>query len=364
MKSASPFPFALAFLVAYLPAVVFALCLWMAGNVGNSLWLALLPALFLYFVMPPLDYLLGRDTLNPSSASQAALKNSKLLKALPVMTLPLQATLLFGSAAWLSSLPDISWVHWVVWAISLGVVGGVTAINPAHELIHRNSRLERGAGGALLSLVAYPSFKIEHIRGHHVNVATPLDNSTAKRGQSVYAFVPVAIFKNLRSAWQFERKRLAHQRLPVWHWRNELLGWWLLTAAIALLMLVCFGVYGLAFFLLQSLVAIVELEAINYIEHYGLLRKQLANGRYEPPNENHSWDSSFLLSNLMLFQLQRHADHHAHPGRPYPLLRHCPGSPQLPGGYASMLLLALFPPLWRRVIHPRLQRYCAKTLTT
>lgn len=354
MKNPSSHVFVLAFLVAYLPALVFMLSLGLADGLGGVWWPAWVPVLFLYLLMPPLDYLLGRDTHNPATEQMPVLKHSVGLSTLPLLMLPIHTVLLFGTATWISTLPSSDWRQWLAWGVALGVVGGVTAINPAHELIHRSSRFQRAVGGALLSLVAYPSFKIEHIRGHHVHVATPMDNSTARRGQSVYGFVPLAIVKNLRSAWRLERQRLARQGLAVWHWRNELLCWWMLTAIIGWLMFIGFGGYGLLFFVVQSLVAIIELEAINYIEHYGLLRKKLANGRYEPPNEQHSWDSSFLLSNLMLFQLQRHANHHAHPGRPYAVLRHCPHSPQLPGGYASMLLLALVPPLWRRVIHPRL----------
>ncbi|ALT00276.1 hypothetical protein AT746_01950 [Lacimicrobium alkaliphilum] len=340
--------------LAYVPALLLLAAVGLSQYSANLYLGALLPLVFLYALLPLLDYLIGLDTRNPDRAEEQQLRHSRLLRLLPVLALPVQLVLLFGTLIWLQGRDDLSIQALLLWAISLGVVSGINAINTAHELIHRPGRTERITGGILLSLVCYGGFKIEHIRGHHVNVATPLDNSSARLNQSVYNFVFRALRHNLYQAWLLEKQRLAHQHLPAWHWRNEVLDWYALSLLVACSCYVLAGWTGVLFFLLQSLIAVIELEVINYIEHYGLQRARQANGRYQRPTEMHSWNSSYRLSNLLLLQLQRHADHHANPNRPYPLLRHLDHSPQLPGGYASMMLLALIPPLWRRVIHPRL----------
>jgi alkane 1-monooxygenase len=234
------------------------------------------------------------------------------------------------------------------------VVGGILAINTAHELIHKDSRLERAAGGMLLASVGYHGFKVEHLRGHHVHVATPEDASTARRGQSLWAFLPRALWRNTRAAWRLEALRLHGQGRPAWHWRNELLGWSAAWLVMAVAFAAWLGAAGVVFFVLQGLLAAASLEVINYVEHYGLERRRGTDGRYERVAPVHSWNSDFALSNLLLFQLQRHSDHHAYPKRRYAVLRHWPQAPQLPGGYAAMFVLAFCPPLWRRLVHPRL----------
>ncbi len=341
-------------MLAFVPALLLVLALIFSQKTGLHYVGALLPVLCLYGLLPLLDYLIGTDTRNPDPIEEQQFRQSALLRVLPMLALPLQVMLLFGTLLWLQAQQQTSLSLWFCWALALGVVSGINAINTAHELIHRPSSVERGCGGILLSLVCYGGFKVEHIRGHHVNVATPLDRSSAPRNQSVYHFVAGALRHNVHQAWSLEKQRLARHHLPAWHWRNEVLGWYALSLSIALICYLLGGWPAVMVFLLQSLVAVVELEVINYIEHYGLQRQQQENGRYVRPTEMHSWNSSYRLSNLLLFQLQRHADHHANPNRAYPILRHIEHSPQLPAGYASMMLLALFPPLWRKVIHPRL----------
>jgi len=225
------------------------------------------------------------------------------------------------------------------------------AINVGHELIHKTRRAERVAGGWLLASVGYGGFKIEHIRGHHVDVATPRDTSTARLGENVYSFLWRAFTTNPGRAWELERARLSRRNLP-W-WRNELLLWWGLSLAWALGFAMWLGLPGLLAYVCIGGGAIALLEIVNYLEHYGLVRVPLPNGRYGPVTEHHSWNSPFLLTNLLLFQLQRHSDHHAHAARRYQILRHMAGAPQLPAGYAALVLLALVPPLWRRVMDPR-----------
>jgi alkane 1-monooxygenase len=223
-----------------------------------------------------------------------------------------------------------------------------------HELIHRKRSFQRAAGGLLLATVAYGSFKIEHIRGHHVCVATPDDPSSAPRGLDLYRFLLRAVPGNIARAWRLEAQRLRAQGTNALGPRNEFLLWTITTLSLAAGILIAYGGRGLVFFVVQCLVAIWLLETINYVEHYGLRRYRRPDGRYERVTADHSWDAPFLWSNWFLLNLQRHPDHHLHAAKPYQLLDHHPESPQLPGPYSAMIVLAHIPWLWTRVMDPRL----------
>ncbi len=333
-------------LVFTVPALL-PLTWWLIEVSAQPLW-TLLPVLWLYGLLPIADWLIGRDPAPPGSADDHWI-NRRLV---PLLCLPVQLLVLFWALGQLEALP--LWAR-LWWLISLGSVGGVLAINVAHELIHRKSRLDRTVGGLLLSTVNYAGFKIEHVRGHHVWVATEHDASSARRGRNLYTFIPRALVLNTIRAWQLESRRLARIGKSAWSLRNELIGWYLVVFVLAAVAWWLHGGVGLVGFFVQGLIAAITLEMINYIEHYGLERRRLANGRLERPLPRHSWNSDYWLSNAMLLQLQRHADHHAHPSRPYTRLQSHLDAPQLPAGYAGMMSLAMIPPLWRRVMHKRLE---------
>lgn len=317
---------------------------------------AAFPLLFLFGAIPLADWLLGRDRDNAEHVHAAALERQFAFRLLTWLMLPawlLHLAWAIGHAA-TTAMPPVAIV---LWTISLGVVGGVAAINTAHELIHKSGRFEPLLGGLLLSSVIYAGFKVEHVRGHHVHVSTPRDTSSARLGQSLYHFLPRALIGNAKHAWQLEAQRLHERGLPAFHWRNELLWWYGLSAFMAIAFGVAAGGSAALIFLAQGLVAGITLEVINYVEHYGLERERLASGRYERVTHHHSWNASERLTNAMLFQLQRHADHHANPRRRFQALLHHEDSPQLPTGYAGMFVLALVPPLWRRVVDPIVYRW-------
>lgn len=332
-------------LVFSVPALM-PLSWWLIQLTGSHAWTAL-PIVWLYGLLPLLDWLIGRDPHGPVDAQDTWLNR----RFIPWLCLPVQVTVVLGSLAVLPTLPV--WAG-LLWLVSLGYVGGVLAINVAHELIHRRNRADRIVGGLLLSTVHYATFKVEHVRGHHVWVATPNDPSSARRGETVYGFVPRALVRNTINAWRLEAGRLERLGKSPISARNELIWWQLASLGLAGIAFLVAGWIGVAGFFVQGLIAAATLEVINYIEHYGLERKRLANGRYEKPEPKHSWNSDFWLSNGMLLQLQRHSDHHANPSRPYTRLRSWPEAPQLPLGYSAMLPIALVPPLYRRLIHPRL----------
>jgi alkane 1-monooxygenase len=300
--------FALVFLV---PAQV-PLAAWLGARTGHPDLAAWWPLAFLFVLLPAADYLLGRDSRNVPPEQEAAVALHPWFRALTLLALPVQLGVLAFALDW-ATRAGFSAAGLLGWTLSQGVVGGVLAINTAHELIHKPGRLEPAVGGLLLASVGYHGFKVEHIRGHHVHVSTPLDASSARLGQSLWDFLPRALWSNSRAAWALEAQRLRARGLGWWSPRNEMLGWTALWLLFCLLAFAWHGGGGLAFFLVQGLLAAATLEVINYIEHYGLQRARLGDGRYERTTHLHSWNSDYALSNLMLFQLQRHSDHHAYP---------------------------------------------------
>jgi alkane 1-monooxygenase len=328
---------------------------WLAGRHGGwDAWAFFVPAM-VFVVIPILDALIGQDPTNPLPEDEAALDGDRWYRWLPLACLPLVVGILvFG--AWVMATAPFSWVGHAGWVLSVGCVGGLAAINPAHELIHKTGRLESTAGGLLLACVGYGSFKVEHVYGHHVAVGTPGDTSTAPLGDNVYAFIGRAFAHNLPAALRLEREACARRGKAHTLRTSEIARLFAFTALLAAVCAAVGGWLGLVFFIGQAIVAITLLEVINFVEHYGLERRRLPGGRWEKVDPTHSWNSNFVLSNLVLFQLQRHSDHHAHALRRYQLLRHFDDSPQLPGGYGAMVLLALVPWAWRRVMDPRVAR--------
>lgn len=307
-------------------------------------------------IIPVLDMLLGKDSLNPDEENDVPqMVGERFYKAITLGWVAGFAVLLVWSMLELAS-GTFNLAGGIGWIFSIGIVGGL-GINVAHELIHKDDKLETRAGGFLLALVCYAGFKVEHLRGHHVHVSTPEDASSSRYNQSLYNFLPQAYVRNFLNAWKLEAERLERKGHKALSRHNELIGWYSLSALVLAGFTLAFGWLGAAFFLGQSFIAFTLLEIVNYLEHYGLHRRKLDNGRYERTTPEHSWNSNYFLTNVFLFHLQRHSDHHAWAKRRYQILRHHDVAPQLPAGYAAMVVLALFPPLWRRVMNPRVEAY-------
>ena len=235
----------------------------------------------------------------------------------------------------------------------MGVVGGI-GINTAHELGHKRASSERWLSRVALAQSGYGHFFIEHNRGHHVRVATPEDPASARLGESFWAFLPRTVSGSLRSAWGLESVRLDRLGKSHWSLHNDVLSAWAMTIGLFAVLAIAFGPVVLPYLLLQAVLGFSLLEVVNYLEHYGLRRQKKEDGRYERCLPEHSWNNNNVASNVLLYHLQRHSDHHANPTRRYQALRHVKEAPQLPTGYAGMIVLAWFPPLWRRVMDPRL----------
>lgn len=238
--------------------------------------------------------------------------------------------------------------------LALGLATGAVGITAAHELVHRRAWVERFLGQILLVSVTYHHFYIEHVYGHHRRAGTPGDSVTARRGEWLWLFLPRAIGRSFVSAWTLEATRLARAGRSAWTLRNRVLAGLVAQAALYGAIWLLVGRLGIYFFLAQSAVAVVLLETINYIEHYGLARRETAPGVYERYGAEHAWDSHFVFGNWLLFNLPKHASHHLHPGRRHDELEFEPGAPRLPIGYPLALLFAFLPPLWFRVVHPHL----------
>jgi alkane 1-monooxygenase len=327
---------------------------------GAGFWLWLLPAV-MYGVIPLADALLGPDTRNPPEAALKTLEADAYYRLVVVAFIPFQFAATWWGCA-LAADGGLSAAGWVGLVLTVGGINGV-AINTAHELGHKRPGWERWLARVTLAPVAYGHFYVEHNRGHHVRVATPEDPASARMGESFWAFLPRTMACSVVSAWKLEARRLAAKSLPPVHWSNQVLQAWAMTLVLYAALALWFGPPVLAFLVVQAFYGASLLEVVNYIEHYGLLRAERADGRREPCDARHSWNSSHVLSNLFLYQLQRHSDHHAHPGRRYQALRHCDESPQLPSGYAGMILLAYVPALWFRVMDPRVVAHYAGDVT-
>lgn len=335
--------------VAY-PVQVF-IPIWLHASTGNELWFGL-PLLSFFLITPLLDWLIGEDTNNPPEEVVMQLDQDTYYRRLTYAVVPLHFITLLGCAAYALTQP-LSWWGFAMLALVAGMTAGL-AINTGHELGHKNSKLEKMLAKLVLAVPAYGHFTVDHNRGHHMLVSTPEDEASARMGESIYRFALREIPGAFRRAWAIESERLTSRHKPLWHYSNPILQSYAVSLAIAVILVTAFGWLAVPFLIVHHASAYWQLTSANYIEHYGLLREKTVKGRYERCEPHHSWNCNFILTNLVLFHLERHSDHHSHPLRRYQSLRHYPNLPQLPNGYFGMYVLAYVPWLWFRVMDKRL----------
>lgn len=307
--------------------------------------------LFIYTALPLADWLFGEDRENPSEAQVDELEQDAYYKYAVYFAVPVQLGV-FAWGVWTAATANLGWFELSGLAVSLGGIAGV-GINTAHEIGHKPGELRGWLAKLALAPSMYGHFYVEHNRGHHVRVATPEDPASARYGESFWGFLPRSVIGAVKSGWRIEQQRLARQGHGVWNWRNHNLQAWSITVLLFGGLTAWAGWWMLGFLLFQGVYGFSLLEVVNYLEHYGLCRKKLDNGRYERCQPHHSWNSNHIVTNVFLYHLQRHSDHHANPTRSYQSLRHFDGLPELPSGYAGMILLAYCPPLWFKVMNPR-----------
>ncbi|MFC8526863.1 alkane 1-monooxygenase [Nocardia sp. NPDC057227] len=311
--------------------------------------------------IPVLDWLVGEDGSNPRDEDYERLSADRFYRWCTYLFLPIQMVGLL-IACWMWAGSELSVLDKLGLATTLGLVSGI-GINAAHELGHRVEHLERWLAKIALAQSGYGHFFVEHNRGHHVRVATPEDPASARLGESLYAFLPRSVSGGFRSAIRIERERLARRGVRWWSPRNHILQAWSMTVVLFGGLVAAFGWAVLPWLLLQAVIGAALLETVNYVEHYGLLRERKPDGRWARCSPRDSWNSDRLVTNIFLFHLQRHSDHHANPGRRYQTLRTSEVAPQLPAGYASMIVFAAFPPLWRRTMDHRVLAHYGGDIT-
>ena len=333
------------------------------GPVGLLLggWWTLLLPLTAFGLVPLGEAFVSGTTANLDGPAERAVLQNRWYDRMIYGLVPVQ----WGGVLLLLALVGTGrLVGWEVLggALAVGTMCGALGINLGHELGHRRGKGDRRLAKAMLLSTHYMHFFIEHNRGHHATVSTPDDPASAEKGEVVYAFWFKSVIGGWKHAWQLEDRRLAARKLGRWTWENEMLRFSVVQATALLLAAAIFGPLAAAAWLLASLMGILLLETINYVEHYGLRRGRREDGRWERVRPTHSWNSNHPLSRLLLFELSRHSDHHAHPARHFSVLRHFDEAPQLPTGYSGMVLLALLPPVYFRLMNPRVDAWAADTV--
>jgi alkane 1-monooxygenase len=336
-----------------LGAAIFALpllgvALWQQFDHAALLWL---PMVIFYGIIPFLDWSIGEDAENPPEAAIPGLAKARYYRWALYAAVPVYFAV-WGAMAWIATTQAMPWYAWLGMAVSTGIICGL-AINVGHELGHQTSKVEQFLAKLVLAPGLYGHFFVEHNRGHHVRVATPEDPASSRFGESFYEFFPRCVIGSFKSAWELEAQRLSRQGKSVWHWQNHNLQTWTMSLVIWTVMVLWLGVAVLPFLLIAAVYGGSLLEVVNYLEHYGLQRQKKADGSYERCQPQHSWNSNHIVTNVLLYHLQRHSDHHANPTRSYQTLRNFEGVPSLPSGYAAMILIAYLPPLWFRLMDPK-----------
>jgi alkane 1-monooxygenase len=319
--------------------------------VFDSQWMLAIPLLFNYLVIPFLDWALGSDTNNPPEEIVPQLEQDTYYRLLTWFTVPMHFVVLIA-IAWFVGTQSLTFWSVIVLALTAGSYSGL-GINTAHELGHKKPEFERWLAKIVLAVPAYGHFCIEHNRGHHRDVATPDDPASSRMGESIYKFVLREIPGATRRGWAVEKERLARLGKSEWSIHNDILQSYAISAVLQGGLILAFGWIMIPFLAIHNVWAWYQLTSANYIEHYGLLRQKEANGRFERCQPHHSWNANYIFSNILLFHLERHSDHHANPTRRYQSLRNFDGIPELPNGYYGMYVLAYIPWLWYKVMDKR-----------
>ena len=324
---------------------------------GFGGWTVFLLPLVTWYMFALLDFAVGLNTENADP--QAPEEDLFWYKAITIAWAPLQFLTVFGLIYLTAGADHLATWEKVMLFFGVGVITGTVGINYSHELMHQKNKMERRMADILLAMVLYSHFRSEHLLVHHRYVATPRDPVSARMGESFYRFYPRVLRQSLWSAWGAEKAMLERRDLPVTDFKNPFWMYYALQIGFLFLALILGGWTGVALFLTQAGVAIWQLELVNYIEHYGLTRKHLGDGKYEHVKPHHSWNAAHKASNWLLINLQRHSDHHYKPDRRFPVLQtySAAEAPQLPYGYPIMTMAAMLPPLWCRVMNPRVRKW-------
>jgi len=321
------------------------------GLYFKGYWLFLTPV-YLFVCIPILELLLKEENSNYSESETASKAINPVFDWLLYLNLPIVYGLLIWAMFEVSS-GTLGAYEFFGLTLSVGMVLGANGINVAHELGHRQASKERFIGKVLLLPSLYMHFYIEHNFGHHLHAATKEDPATARFKQTVYSFWITSTARQYFSAWCIQKQLLRNQKLSFFSMRNDMFWYLILQGLYLITVFLVFGKTVLFFAVLAAVTGFLLLETVNYIEHYGLLRKKTDSGRYERVKEMHSWNSNHVIGRIMLYELTRHSDHHFRSSKKYQVLECHDNSPQLPYGYPTSMVLALIPPLWFSIMNKR-----------
>lgn len=326
------------------------------GAIYGGLWLALLP-LVTWYLFSIVDRFVGQDLTNADPDTDDA--DLIWYRMLTMIWAPIQFVTVFSLIWYATHTGHLSVGEKIALFFGVGVITGTIGITYSHELMHQKSKLERTMADILLAMVLYSHFRSEHLLVHHRYIGTPRDPVTARYNEGFHRFYPRVLKQCLLSAFNAEKAMLARKDLPWTNSSNPFFRYWALQGGMLILALVLGGWAGVGLFLMQAGTAIWQLELVNYVEHYGLTRKHLGDGKYEHVKPQHSWNAAYKASNWLLINLQRHSDHHYKPDRRFPLLQTytIADAPQLPYGYPVMTVAAMIPPLWKRIMNPRVRQW-------
>lgn len=339
---------ALKYLLVYtIPIVV-------AFSFLSSGLLTFTPILYVFGLVPLFDLFFKMDTVNFTKEQEEIEKNNKLYTYILYLIIPTQIIFLiwFLFAMNQNGLTSLDIIGKT---LAMGIMCGVIGINVGHELGHRNNRFDEFLGELLLLTSLNTHFLPYHNAGHHLNVATPKDPATARKNESVYLFWFRSHFLSYIQAWRLETKRLKLDNKSWFNLQNRMLIYTICNFLVVAGIYFFFELKATFAFIASCIIGIALLETVNYIEHYGLLRKKNKHGRFERVRHIHSWNSNHVIGKLVLFNLSRHSDHHYNGSKHYQLLKSLPESPQMPTGYPGMMLLSLFPPLWFKLMNKKLK---------
>jgi alkane 1-monooxygenase len=318
-------------------------------------WLTYLPLIVFFGFVPLLEFLFKPTPENFSQEQEQIEKENKMYTYILYIMVPIQLYFLYLFFGVIYE-PNLTTPDLIGRMIGMGLMCGTIGINVGHELGHRNNRFDEFLGEVLLLTSLNTHFLPYHNAGHHLNVATPKDAATARYNEIIYTFFIRSHFTAYKQAWQLENKRLKLENKSWLHYQNRMVLYTIANFILLSSIYFYLGQFALICFILVAIFGILLLESVNYIEHYGLLRKQNESGRYEKVKRTHSWNSDHVIGKLMLFNLSRHSDHHYNGSKHYQILKSLPESPQMPTGYPGMVILALIPPLWFSFMNKKIQQ--------
>ncbi|NNC70592.1 MAG: alkane 1-monooxygenase [Flavobacteriaceae bacterium] len=337
------------FLVYLLPVTVYI-------SFNSYGWTTFLPVIVFFGLVPVLEFFFKANSENFDKETAKLEKENTLYSWILYLTIPVQLIMLFYFFEVIQE-SGLNTIDYLGRISSMGLMCGVIGINVGHELGHRLNRLDQFLGELLLLTSLNTHFLPYHNGGHHFNVATPNDAATARKNEPLYSFWIRSHFMSYREAWHLENMRLKDSGKSIFTLKNRMITYSIANILVVASLYYFYGWFVLLAFIGAAITGILLLETVNYIEHYGLLRKQNDHGGFERVKRTHSWNSDHIIGKLMLFNLSRHSDHHYNGSKPYQILKSLPESPQMPTGYPGMMILSLLPPLWFRYMNPKVAKF-------